>query len=73
MTNITNLNDTFAHWTDEFGIHVRRSICAIEICEWNFLLTAIIGMYKGVEIGHPGLTKKDLFSNLFHKVFNFGK
>jgi len=66
MSNITSPNETFAHWSDEFGISIRASIGGIEICEWNFLLMTIIGMHQGVEIEHPGLTKKDLFSNLLY-------
>jgi hypothetical protein len=58
MSNVTNLNDTFAHWSDQFGIGIRASIGGIEICEWNFLLMTIFGMHQGVEIGHPGITKK---------------
>jgi hypothetical protein len=58
MSNITNLNDTFAHWSDEFGIGIRASIGGIEICEFNFLLMTIIGMHQGVEIRHPGMTRK---------------
>jgi hypothetical protein len=33
MSNITNPNDTFAHWTDEFGIGIRAPIGRIEICD----------------------------------------
>jgi hypothetical protein len=64
MSNITNPNDTFAHWSDQFGIGIRASIGGIEICEWNFLLMAIVGMHQGVEIGHPGMTKK-IFSVIY--------
>jgi hypothetical protein len=70
MSNITNINDTFAHWSDEFGIGIRASIGGIEICEWNFLLMTIIGMHQGVEIGHPGMTKKIFISNLLSWMFS---
>jgi hypothetical protein len=63
MLNVTNLNellegksDTHAiayHWSDEFGSTVRASIFIIEFLEWICLLTGVIGMYQGIEIGHP--------------------
>ena len=41
------------HWSDEFGSGVRASIFFIELLEWIFLLIGVIGMYLGIEIGHP--------------------
>ena len=41
------------HWSDEYGSAVRASIFIIEFLEWIFLLIGVIGMYLGIEIGHP--------------------
>ena len=42
------------HWSDDFSLCLRVSLWALEICEWHLLLFAVIGMYQGIEIGHPG-------------------
>ena len=44
---------TVNHWSDEYGSAVRASIFIIEFLEWIFLLNGVIGMYLGIEIGHP--------------------
>ena len=44
---------TVNHWSDEYGGAVRASIFIIELLEWIFLLIGVIGMYLGIEIGHP--------------------
>ena len=49
------MNHSEIHWSEIFSKMDRISFVACEIVEWNFLLLALIGMYKGVEIGHPGL------------------
>ena len=64
MLNETQLNNmtesesgesyaTVNHWSDEYGSAVRASIFIIEFLEWIFLLNGVIGMYLGIEIGHP--------------------
>jgi hypothetical protein len=49
-----NTGNSEEHWSDDFSFSVRTSIWTLEVCEWHFLLFAIIGMYQGIEIGHPG-------------------
>ena len=46
-------NATANHWSDEYSSAVRASIFIIEFLEWIFLLIGVIGMYLGIEIGHP--------------------
>ena len=46
-------NVTANHWSDEYSNAVRASIFIIEFVEWIFLLISVIGMYLGIEIGHP--------------------
>jgi hypothetical protein len=59
------LNETTGkqeHWSDDYSFSLRTSIWALEACEWHCLLFAIIGMYQGIEIGHPGNYEYVLFT-----------
>ena len=50
-----SLNGSFSHhWTDEFGANLKVFFLVLEVLEWVIQLVALIGMYVGIEIGHPG-------------------
>ena len=53
---------TVSHWSDEYGDAVRASIFIIELLEWIFLLIGVIGMYIGIEIGHPSKKIYSIYS-----------
>ena len=68
--NNRQMNHSEIHWSENFSKMDRISFVACEIVEWNFLLLALIGMYKGVEIGHPGLNwnkSGNLFCKQIHE------
>ena len=62
---------TVSHWSDEYGSAVRASIFIIELLEWIFLLICVIGMYIGIEIGHPSKKKyiQCILLQMLHGVF----
>jgi hypothetical protein len=50
-----SFNGSFSHhWTDEFGANLKIFFLVLEVLEWIIQLVALIGMYVGIEIGHPG-------------------
>jgi hypothetical protein len=63
LLNETDINSQ-NHWSDSFDFSIWASLWALEIFEWHLLLFAVIGMYQGIEIGHPGakLQRSEMFS-----------
>ena len=64
MSNVSeNLPPGEKHWSEEFSYSFQIFLISMEIIEWPILLISMIGMYYGIEIGHP--VYSILFANLF--------
>jgi hypothetical protein len=50
---VHNINETLFHWSDDYSYGFQSLIFSMETIEWFVLLFAILGIYYGIEIGHP--------------------